>query len=283
MRMRSARFFKRHKAVIGWISIGIIFIMNVLEVFNAQNPLVETLAIYDLGLSVALGLFFAWLLRVEKNDIKSKDEFLSMVSHELRTPLTTVKLQTELLKKKISDPEQVKMVDAILSGSRRMSQIIDSLLDITKVKLGRVMIYKNKTDLVPMIRETAKRLEIRDIRVDVPESLEGFFDNERIGQVFENVLSNAIKFGQGRPIEIKAFAESGVVKIQVTDSGIGLSKRDQIKLFSNLEKGIGAHVHDGEGIGLYIANEIVKYHGGQITVDSKLGVGSTFTVVLPLS
>lgn len=281
--MRSARFFKRHKAVIGWISIGIIFIMNVLEVFNAQNPLVETLAIYDLGLSVALGLFFAWLLRVEKNDIKSKDEFLSMVSHELRTPLTTVKLQTELLKKKISDPEQVKMVDAILSGSRRMSQIIDSLLDITKVKLGRVMIYKNKTDLVPIIRETAKRLEIRDIRVDVPESLEGFFDNERIGQVFENVLSNAIKFGQGRPIEIKAFVESGVVKIQVTDSGIGLSKRDQIKLFSNLEKGIGAHVHDGEGIGLYIANEIVKYHGGQITVDSKLGVGSTFTVVLPLS
>jgi signal transduction histidine kinase len=120
-----------------------------------------------------------------------------------------------------------------------------------------------------------------EIRLDLGSSAEGRWDRARLDQALVNLLSNAIKYGRGSPVDVSLEAERDGVELRIRDRGIGISQHDQARIFGRFERGVPAKNYGGLGLGLYIVQEIVAAHGGEIQVDSRVGEGSTFSVRLP--
>ena len=168
---------------------------------------------------------------------------------------------------------------------------MDRLLDVTRIRFGALDLYFENFELNALIRDVVGRLsipELRDstslqvisLRLDSP--IEGNWDRLRIDQVVTNLVSNAIKFGEKRPIVVSAVAEPDHAVIRVQDQGIGIDPENLDRIFERCERGNARSYHEGLGLGLWITRCIVEAHGGVISVDSKRGQGSTFTVRLPL-
>ncbi len=119
------------------------------------------------------------------------------------------------------------------------------------------------------------------LSVDVPEAMPGLWDRSRVDQALTNLLSNALKYGAGRPIAVAVTDGDGSVKVSVRDQGIGIAPEDRERVFGRFERAVSSSHYGGLGLGLYIANEIVQAHGGAIEVESVPGFGATFTITLP--
>jgi PAS domain S-box-containing protein len=220
-----------------------------------------------------------------------KDDFISMAGHELRTPLTALKLQTALLKRKLakqgsSDPAAAfaKMEAQV----NRATELVEELLDVSKIRAGRLEYRQETVDLDALLREITDTMQqihpshTLVVRGAVQTSLLG--DRDRLGQVFTNLISNAIKYSpDAETVEIDLDASPETVTIRVHDHGIGILREQRDKIFERFYRTDGPkqRVIPGLGMGLYIVAEIIKRHGGTITVDSAVGKGSTFTVTLP--
>ncbi|EFH83829.1 PAS domain-containing sensor histidine kinase [Ktedonobacter racemifer] len=220
-----------------------------------------------------------------------KDAFISMASHELRNPLAALKMQTQLVQKRLerqSLHEAATALSRVEGPVKQLERLIGELLDVSKIQAGRLEYRQETVDLDALLHEVADTMQQLStthtivVRGAAPHLLVG--DKDRLGQVFTNLISNAIKYSPDtEAVEIDLSASEETVTISVHDHGLGIPREQRDKIFERFYRATGPRQRaiPGLGMGLYIVAEIVKRHEGTITVDSTVGKGSTFTVTLP--
>jgi signal transduction histidine kinase len=230
-----------------------------------------------------------------KASVKARDEFISIVSHELKTPLTPLTLNIQsflqlLLEDRLATFPRDKlerMLRTSYSQVDRLSKLVSELLDASRISEGRLMIEREEMDLSESVRSVAEHYAepIRrsgcGLEVFVQNGIRGYWDRFRIEQVLTNLLTNAMKYCAGNRVQIHAEANRDEARIHVRDFGIGIAPEDQARIFKRFERAVSSKHYGGLGLGLYISKQIVESHCGKIQVQSKLGKGTTFTVVLP--
>ena len=227
--------------------------------------------------------------------VKMRDDFMSVVAHELRTPLNTLFLETQLRKMQIERgnlaafaPEQLgKMVARDDRQIRNMVRLIDDMLDVSRIRSGALSVRPAQVELASLLQRVIDDLEQQALAVgsritlDAPQPVDGWWDEFRIEQVVVNLLTNALRYGGGKPVEVGLSATPDGARIEVRDHGIGISEQDQQRIFQQFERGGGGKSADGLGLGLYITRQLVEAHGGRISVSSEPGQGSIFRLDLP--
>jgi signal transduction histidine kinase len=229
--------------------------------------------------------------------LKARDEFLSAASHELRTPITTLSLQTDGLLslpgavanggRRATDDRMLRRLTAIRRQVIRLNQLVDQLLDVSRLIEGRLELRPEQVDLQALVIEAIDLMRESATQAGSPVLLRlrpevvGQWDRVRIGQVITNLLSNAIKFGCGRPIEVELDADENLARVQVRDAGEGILPHEQERIFQRFERATSVQRHPGLGLGLWICKQIVDASHGRISVQSEPGHGSTFSVELP--
>jgi signal transduction histidine kinase len=227
--------------------------------------------------------------------VRVRDEFLSIASHELKTPLTALLLQAEGMltaaRRAAGAPlESARVLDrleSIVRSSARLNQLIERLLDITRVTTGRLELTLDDLDIAALTRDLVRRLEEvfcnAGIQVSVhgPSALCGRWDRERIDIALTNLLTNAAKYGNAKPVSVEIEDAGAIARVRVSDGGIGIAPDDQQRIFERFERAVPERHYGGFGVGLWLSREIVEAHGGTIEVQSKPAIGSTFTVTLP--
>lgn len=236
------------------------------------------------------------LLTDLRRAVEVRDEFLAIASHELKTPITSLKLQAYILDKSLqklgpekSDREQVsRFLATTFRQIERLTRLVEEMLSITRIMSQGVVIQCSEMNLRELLERVIGSFseQIRESRSQVKmlqgSAVWGSWDRVRIEQVIENLLSNALKYGSGQPIEISLEKVGETAELRVIDHGIGIADEDQQRIFSRFERAVSYMKISGLGLGLYIVSEIVHAHGGDISVHSEFGKGSTFTVRLPL-
>jgi signal transduction histidine kinase len=228
--------------------------------------------------------------------LRLRDEFLSLASHELKTPLTSLMLQSQIRKRKINkglfnptNEAYALMIDDDLKQFSRLSHLVDDMLDISRIRSGKLEIKKEMHNLVEAISTVIKRMqnELNEANVKITfsttQNIELKFDLYKIEQVLTNLLSNALKYGGGTDVNVSIKTDENYANILVTDNGIGITKEDQQRIFAKFERAVDFNEATGLGLGLFICKEIIDAHSGTIEVQSEIGKGSTFIVSLPLS
>jgi signal transduction histidine kinase len=170
----------------------------------------------------------------------------------------------------------------------RVSRLVESLLDVSRLSVGKLELEKSNVDLVPIVRQLVDNIRghgeaVANISVLGEPSLEGRWDRLRIEQVIDNLLGNAMKYGAGRPIEISVGRRDASAVLVVTDHGMGVSPGDFERIFGRFERGVSLKHYGGLGVGLYVAKQITEAHGGTLLVKETPGGGATFVVELPLN
>ncbi len=234
------------------------------------------------------------LTREARAAVQIRDDFLSVAAHELRTPLTSLKLQFQLLYRGLrggGPPDLEKLGQRLESCERqtsRLTSLVDSLLDVSRLARGRLELNLEPLSLDEVVREAARRFESEaqdagvQLTVDTPQAVTGRWDRMRLEQVLTNLLSNALKYGQGAPVDVRVRGDATHATLEVEDHGIGLSSDDAQRIFGRFERAVSSRHYGGLGLGLFITRQLVEALGGHITVTSVPDQGSTFTVVLPL-
>ena len=234
--------------------------------------------------------------------VRMRDDFMSMVSHELRTPLNTLYLEAQLRQLHVSKGNLAAfaadrlpaMIERDQRQIRNMVRLIDDMLDVTRMRKDALSIQPKPTDLAQLARAVVENLRQQaeaagsEISLQAPAELPGVWDEFRIEQVLTNLLTNALRYGGGRPVEMVVAqvgaGEDGFARVSVRDRGIGIAAEDQARIFEQFERTEHSRKHAaGLGLGLYITRQIVDLHGGRIGVESAPGEGSTFSVELPLA
>jgi PAS domain S-box-containing protein len=221
--------------------------------------------------------------------IRLRDEFLSIASHELKTPLTALQLQVQGLEKKVAaiDPALgVRLGRAARSG-QRLADLIEALLDVSRIATGRFELRRQRFDLGEAVREVVERLRESarrdgcELILSVEDGLEGLWDRPRVEQVLNNLLTNAIRYGAGAPIEITLTAEGGEAVLRVRDNGPGIPEQDLKRIFGRFERASSMRNYGGLGLGLYVARQLIEAHGGTVSAQNPPSGGACFTVRLP--
>jgi PAS domain S-box-containing protein len=227
--------------------------------------------------------------------LAARSEFMSIASHELKTPLTSLKLQTQSMqrnfKKGRTEAFSLEKVGALVNNNEkqigRLVRLVDDMLDFEKIESGKLSMTKESSDLCELVREVYERLKEQLDAADCESQLEcqgvvrGLVDRFRIEQVITNLITNAIRYGNSKPVALKVMNRSGKILISVADQGIGIAPEHQQRIFKRFERVSSANEVEGLGLGLFITQQIIEAHQGKIWVESKLGQGSTFFVELP--
>jgi signal transduction histidine kinase len=225
-----------------------------------------------------------------------KSDFVSNVSHELRTPVASIRVFGELLRHGRADsPEKVRRYgEHIETESRRLTRLIDNVLDFSRMESGRKEYHFERARLEHVVESAvdATRVRLReagfDVRYEAPESelpaLE--LDPDAIGQVLHNLIDNAVKYsGEARRIDLRVYRENATAVVSVRDEGVGIPRDEQQRIFERFHRVQTSLVHDvqGSGLGLAIVQHVVRAHGGRVDVESERGRGTTVFVRIPLS
>jgi signal transduction histidine kinase len=226
---------------------------------------------------------------------RMKSDFVSNVSHELRTPVASIRVFGELLRMgRAQDPEKVREYGEHIEGeSRRLTRLIDNILDFSRIESGRKVYRFERGDVREVVDAVIRTFEMRaaaagmTIACALPNGPVPpvRMDPDAIAQAFQNLLDNAVKYANGsKAIRVTISEEGGFVAVAVRDSGIGIPRDEQRKIFERFHRVGTGLVHDvkGSGLGLSIVHHIVEAHGGTVGVESEPGSGSTFTIRLPI-
>ncbi|HZH77635.1 MAG TPA: ATP-binding protein [Archangium sp.] len=235
------------------------------------------------------------LFRKAQEALKSRDEFLSMASHDLRSPLTSLRLQLQAVRRDLQSrgdgpcptEKLVSRVESMERHTDRMLHMMDALLDITQMTAGRLELKREKLDLVELVRAAVATLEEElrqsgvQVRIHAKGPVEGTWDRLRLEQVIDNLLSNAVKYGKGQPVQLRLSTDGHTATLVVSDQGVGIAPEDQERLFERFERVRLDRNVTGYGVGLWIVRSVVEAHDGKISVESRLGQGSSFIIQLP--
>jgi len=231
-------------------------------------------------------------LEAQRELARMQDEFVSTVSHELRTPLGFIKgYVTTLLRQDASwdSAARLEFLRIIDEEADRLRELIDNLLDSSRLDSGSIGMTREPTRLAPLLRSVIERAQEAypemNLRLVAPEGLPILeIDSTRIAQVLDNLLSNAAKYAPGAPVEVRARREGEVVVVEVEDRGPGIAPEHLPQMFQRFYRVPDSQrAVRGTGLGLYICRKIVESHGGQIGVDSQPGRGTRFYFTLPLT
>ncbi|HSB96530.1 MAG TPA: hybrid sensor histidine kinase/response regulator [Spongiibacteraceae bacterium] len=229
--------------------------------------------------------------------IQVRDNFMSIVSHELRSPLNTLKLDIYLRKMFVekgnvdafSLTNMQRMLDADDRQIDRLVLLIDDMLDVSRIRTGHLSVRPQRVDLKVLVEGVVERFQSQlslagcEVRLSIAEPLIGHWDEFRIEQVLINLLTNAMRYGNNAPIDIAVERLAQNARLSLRDYGPGIDIEDQQRIFHQFERiGKDRARGGGLGLGLYISEQIVRAHGGTITVSSESGAGATFVVELPL-
>lgn len=228
-----------------------------------------------------------------------KSRFVSMVSHELRTPLSAVQGFAEMLLAEIYGPlseRQTNALERITSNTKRLLHLINDLLDQARIEAGQIALQPHPfspDDLVEEVQSTmgmlasSEGLELTtEVATDVPDTLHG--DEKRLHQILVNLINNAIKFTDEGGVDVRIYRPDGQLRgywgMEVSDTGPGISEEDQERIFDPFQRvdNSSTREHLGVGLGLSIVKELVDLMGGRLALESEIGEGSTFTILLPL-
>lgn len=304
--------------VVGWLTCGgiaLVVLLSLLHARRVSRPLKSLarelrlvgkgefqrhLDIHGPAEVAELARAFNWMaLRLAKLD-EMKEDFIAHISHELRTPLTAIREGTTLLWEEIPgplSPSQRQIVEVVRTHSERLFRFLSSVLDLSKMEAGMMEYVRVPSDLAALLERSVQMVQLmaqrKGIRVEVvcPQPLPLLFlDEAKMQQVFDNLLTNAVKFTpEGGLIKVSARVSEGGgrrerwVVVEVSDTGVGIPAAEVERIFDKFYQGPHQQAHDrGTGLGLAIAQHVVVAHGGRIWVESQVGKGSTFAIALPL-
>jgi PAS domain S-box-containing protein len=230
-----------------------------------------------------------------RDALATRDTFLSVASHELRTPLTPLSLKLEMLAREargaLPSPFAQRVLgytDATRRQVTRLSSLVSDLLDVSRIASGRFTVEREPVDLAAVVREVVARAEPQAQRagsrltLEAPEHLEAESDRLRFDQVVTNLVDNAIKYGDGKPIHVRLSFEPGWAVLTVIDEGIGIDPAKLDVIFGRYERAVSERHYGGLGLGLYISRSVVEAMGGTVSATSERGAGAVFEVRLPL-
>jgi PAS domain S-box-containing protein len=227
--------------------------------------------------------------------IHARDEFLSIASHELRTPITSLQLQVEsLLAETIArhggdqSDRWVRRMTLAMRQVERLTRLIEELLDVSRISMGKLTLSREEADLSALVREVVGRFQEQAHRVgseivlDADRPVFGSWDRLRLEQVMTNLLSNAIKFGAGKPIDVTVRGgRPTLATVTVRDHGIGIEQSDLARIFGRFERAVSSRSYGGLGLGLYIVQQIIDRHGGRVEANAVPGDGAELRFELP--
>ncbi len=228
-----------------------------------------------------------------RDAVAARDEFMQIAAHELRTPLTSLRLQVESLRTVLARggteaDRFAPKAEAALRQVSRLGDLVEGLLDVSQLDPDRLAIVPAEGDLAEAVREAvaglgadAARRQV-EVRFAGPDAVPARFDRPRLQQAVAHLLSNALKFGQGRPVDVVVEVAAGAARVAVRDRGIGVDARERERIFGRFERAVSARHYGGLGLGLFMARRIAEGHGGTVRVESPPGGGSAFVLEIPL-
>ncbi|WP_460164654.1 hybrid sensor histidine kinase/response regulator [Pseudomonas sp. S2_F03] len=234
-------------------------------------------------------------LRLEQA-VRMRDDFMSIVAHEVRTPLNGLILETQLRKMHLARDnasaftldKMHAMVDRDERQIKSLIRLIEDMLDVSRIRTGKLSIRPTKFDLVQLVGNVLKNFAPQvdsaecSTHFTAGQPVVGNWDEFRIEQVISNLLTNALRYGGKSQIDVRVYAQDGQARVEVQDRGIGISEENQKRIFQQFERVSAKTVVAGLGLGLFISEQIVAAHGGSIAVESKINEGALFRVCLPL-
>ena len=230
-----------------------------------------------------------------QRSLRMRDEFMSLVAHELRTPLNTLFLETQMrslqLKRGNTAAFGGQQMEAMIQRDERqiksMIRLIDDMLDVSRMRSGKLSIRPAKVELMNLLERVVSDLSLQaattgsSLTLRPHEGVDGCWDEFRVEQVIVNLLTNALRYGCGQPVEVSVERSGEMVRIDVRDQGKGIAPSDLERIFEPYERGARNGEPKGLGLGLYISRQLAISHGGELRVASKPGEGSVFSLVLP--
>src|SRR3954467_2202028 len=251
----------------------------------------------ELGRRAGLAVENARLYNEARAAVKLRDEFLSIASHELKTPLTSLRLKVDGILRITAKPDRsaadlaklASRVQGVDKQVGRLTELVDALLDVSRAASGQLQLRLEDVDLVAVIEAVAERFKddlaaascSLSLVVTGEAGFHGRWDRLRVDEVITNFLSNAIKYGAGKPIQIRVSATKTVATLEIEDHGIGISPDDQQRLFERFARVVSPEHYGGFGLGLWIVKLLVEAMGGKVAVRSAVGTGSVFSAELP--
>jgi signal transduction histidine kinase len=229
-----------------------------------------------------------------RHEIALRDEFISTAAHELRNPISPVYIQLEHLKEAIrgssepiARPWLLAQLETMTVRFDRFLETLNRLLDASRLGAGHIVLLPEFCDLVEVTRAVLASVQ-REIQasgstveLDAPQIVTGWWDRLRLEQIIGNLVSNAVRYGAGRPISLEIIAELDEARLSVRDRGIGIAAEDLSRIFQRFERAGNVGRSAGFGIGLWVVAEVCRAMGGKIEVESELGRGAVFTLALP--
>lgn len=221
---------------------------------------------------------------------EDQEIFIQMISHDLRAPITVIHGHAEMLKERLSEPDELTALnlDAILAATRQLAGMMEDLTRIIHLERGQLPLQFEPIDMPELITKLAKRLAVADVGRQVEESSPPdlppvWADLKSLERILTNLLTNAFKYSPPEsPVRVAAEIGGGEMRISVRDCGGGISSEDQPHLFERFFRTRDAEGKRGIGLGLYITRRLVEAHGGQVWVESEQGKGSVFSFSIPL-
>jgi signal transduction histidine kinase len=229
--------------------------------------------------------------------LKMREDFLSIASHELKTPLTSLKLHTQIFKKRqnqdyneMINPKQIDaLVNQVDKQVNKLNRLVDDMLDISRIQNGKLNLQIQEFDFCELIREVFEFMK-RQFSNSSPVPLIASnrehvlvkWDLVRIEQVLINLLTNSIRYGEGKQVSLTITYSDKNVLLNLKDQGIGIDEKNLEKIFHKFEKIKSSSEFSGLGLGLFISKQIIEAHGGRIWAESQIGQGAEFKIDLPL-
>jgi signal transduction histidine kinase len=229
----------------------------------------------------------ATLFQEARAAVRYRDEFLSIASHELNTPLTPLRLQLESALRGVVEERLRGKLTLSVKQVDRISKLVGELLDVSRITSGKLHLREESIDLADLLREVteAHQGELSragcELHLTSSGPVVGTWDRLRLSQVVANLLSNAAKYGAGKPVDITLTAPDDSAVLTIADRGIGIPAKDQERIFERFERAASARNYGGFGLGLFIAKQIIEASGGHVRAEIREGGGTTFTVTLP--
>jgi PAS domain S-box-containing protein len=221
--------------------------------------------------------------------IRLRDEFLSIASHELKTPLSAVQLQLQSLLQGVQalDSKVRSKAERAYRGGERLSELVEALLDVSRIATGRFSLSRSRLDLARTVEEVVERFREQaaqdgcEFTLHLAEPVPGEWDRLRLEQVVTNLVSNALKYAAGTPVELAVRAQGANAVLTVSDRGPGIPQSEWSRIFGRFERAASIRHYGGMGLGLYVSRQIVEAHGGTISIEAVEPHGARFIVTLP--
>jgi two-component system, OmpR family, sensor kinase len=231
------------------------------------------------------------LIEELRREIAARDEFIAVAAHELRNPMTPIVALVQLL---VTRARREEASPALLSGLQTLESAVDhyvrratTLLEITRVNAGDLRLSPSTFDMCEVVQECSRKYQLLAERARTPLECRakgpviGTWDRLAIEQILDNLVSNAIRYGDGKPVKVELEGSEHEVVLRVVDCGIGIQATDRERIFERFERAAGSKRDGGFGIGLWLTHKLVQAQAGVLELHSEVGTGSTFTVHLP--